>query len=390
MILTDADGDGFANEFVITRDHCYTQSNFGPYPDCIVNFCMTRPVGTTAVYKYNSDTKQMEDIGKKYTAVEPDNSLQPSCCPLGKGDTFAKDHKNCFVQSTASGDFDQDQLADQVFLYTTKIAFYFSTDRSAGTLPFGGQSVGAEIHLPHHCHGKTMRVIDFDNDGKEEIIVGCFEPGMFLLYSRGDDKDDWTLINDCNGGLGDLSNVDLTGTNAEDYENACEVSHKTEYTTDLCDIYNGADDPALLRKHTHVKLEGMTTIDLDSDGFMDLVVAYRNGHHLFLRNRPPPSAQNNRFIALKLDHAHGVGATVILHSDNCDGCSVQFREISSYQHATDKWGYKDDRVYFGLGPNGVPTKVEVRWPNGVIQTEELVNSASNPLVITLKEGIAGQ
>jgi len=78
----------------------------------------------------------MEDIGKHYSAVEPDNSMQPPCCPLGKGDTFYFDQKNCFVLSTASGDFDQDLLADQVFLYTTKIVFYFSSDRPAGVCKY--------------------------------------------------------------------------------------------------------------------------------------------------------------------------------------------------------------------------------------------------------------
>jgi hypothetical protein len=67
---------------------------------------------------------------------------------------------------------------------------------------------------------------------------------------------------------------------------------------------------------------------------------------------------------------------------------VQFREISSHQHWTDKWGYKDDRIFFGLGSRGVPTKVIVRWPKGVVQTEYLhdwvfagARTASTPVVI---------
>ena len=94
MILTDVDGDGFANELVITRDHCYTQNLDPPYPDDNLSFCATRPVGTTAVYKFNPTTNQMEDIGKQYSDVQAENFMQPPCCKLGKGDTFAKYNKD--------------------------------------------------------------------------------------------------------------------------------------------------------------------------------------------------------------------------------------------------------------------------------------------------------
>ena len=77
------------------------------------------------------------------------------------------------MSSTASGDFDNDQLADQVFLYTTKLVFYFSTDRSVRTLPFGNQYKGTEVYLPRNCYGKALRILDLDNDGKEELLIGA-------------------------------------------------------------------------------------------------------------------------------------------------------------------------------------------------------------------------
>ena len=232
MILTDADGDGLANEFVVTRDHCFAQKA-APYSNETLEFCKTRPVGTTAVYKFNVVTRKMEDIGKRYSDVEANNAMNLPCCPVGKGNTFAEDNRNCYVQSTALGDFDDDLLADQVFLYGSKVVFYFSSDRPAGVLPFGGQWIGAEIYLPQHCRAKALRVVDLDNDGREEILVGCMDPGTFLVYTRGTKKDDWTLLDsgcDNDGDeeetMGDLNIASLAGIWESDYESACEKSSR--------------------------------------------------------------------------------------------------------------------------------------------------------------------
>ena len=74
MILTDADGDGLAQEFLIQRSYCYparqgpgvdeTKPELGPYQNDVKAFCHTRPVGTPVVYRYSSSTKAMEQISR--------------------------------------------------------------------------------------------------------------------------------------------------------------------------------------------------------------------------------------------------------------------------------------------------------------------------------------
>ena len=78
-------------------------------------------------------------------------------------------------------------------------------------MPFGNQYKGTEVYLPRNCYGKALRILDLDNDGKEELVVGCSDPGIFVLYTRGDAKDNWTVSNGCNDGmaLGDLTNESL-------------------------------------------------------------------------------------------------------------------------------------------------------------------------------------
>ena len=61
MLLTDVDGDGLAQELMIQRGFCYPQRDgpdydhpdYGPFSDEVKKFCSSRPVGTTAIYKYD-------------------------------------------------------------------------------------------------------------------------------------------------------------------------------------------------------------------------------------------------------------------------------------------------------------------------------------------------
>ena len=217
MILTDADGDGLAQEIILSRGFCYPQessSKVDPkdFSTELIEYCSTRPVGTTAIFKYNSLTNQMDEISKLYWNASPYESKQPPCCKQGSPSTS----NNCHVKSIGTGDFDGDLLPDYIFLYKTKMVFYFSSDRPVGALPVGDNYVGAEIYFPQHCiSGASVRVLDLDNDGKEDILVMCEdEVATVLLYTRtGEEKDSWTLDNQCNtqGALGDLVDASLAG-----------------------------------------------------------------------------------------------------------------------------------------------------------------------------------
>jgi len=380
-LLTDVDGDGIAQEFVMNRAFCFPQRSgpeavntdpelyeLGPYPENILEFCKTRPVGSTAIYKYNKNTNKMEDISNKiYYNISPNNEKQPDCCPNGSWDGW----QNCNALNIESGDFDGDQLADHIFLYQSKMVFYFSTDRPSGKISIGAfEHRGAEIYFPQNkCKSAiSLQLVDLDNDGKEEILVMCRHKGQYLVYSHGIEKDDWTLNNDCNydSALGDFMNASLVELQAQNYLDWCSEDTPTTAVPGLnsrnrnyfCDQFG---------KWKQIQ-SGVSVIDLNNDGFPDLVTASNWGFVKMYQNVPSASSEKNRFIAFKLEgNAYGIGATVILHENRSGKVQTQFREISTYQHTSGTSGYKDDRLIFGLGETGVPKYLLVRWGNGDLQ-----------------------
>jgi len=98
----------------------------------------------------------------------------------------------------------------------------------------------------------------------------------------------------------------------------------------------------------------------------------------FYFNIPSKMNTGNKFVSFKLmsdgtnNNVYGIGATLILTSAQQPGGkqSTQFREFV-YQHTTDKSGYQDDRVLFGLGTDLNPTDLLVTWPNGNRQLIDL-------------------
>ena len=88
MLLTDADGDGLAQEIMVARDFCFPKREgpgndpeYGTFTDEVRDFCSTRPVGTMAVYKWNPDENQMRLISIPYEQINAGKWAQPACCP---------------------------------------------------------------------------------------------------------------------------------------------------------------------------------------------------------------------------------------------------------------------------------------------------------------------
>ena len=365
MMLTDADGDGFAQEFLLNRGFCYPQVrglNERQISNEIKNFCSKRPVGSTVVYKYNKEKSKMDNISWKYFNVDSSQTNQPPCCPHGSWDTA----NNCNARSLATGDFDNDKKADHIFLYSTKLVFYFSKDREKGEMPFGPRHKGFEISFPKYCvSAQTVRVVDLDNSGVEQILVMCKNPGTFLLYSRLNPRNEksWSLNNRCNhqDSMGDLSDISLAVP--INYSAICKSKKEWARLEDYC-----SEIPA-------TATSGMATVDLNNDGFLDLVITHSFGYMLFFHNVPSLHAKQNKFIAFVLrgngieNNVYGIGATLILYFQR-EGeyeTSTLFREISSHQHYHDDFGTRDERVIFGIGREAKPMNLLVRWPSGYIQ-----------------------
>ena len=115
-------------------------------------------------------------------------------------------------------------------------------------------------------------------------------------------------------------------------------------------------------------------MDINNDGFQDIITIADFGHLRFFYNQKTQESADNQFITFKLKgdkfltSEYGVGATIVLVCVDIHTMkkSMQFREISSFQHSTHRWGTKDDRITFGLGSSLKPLAIKIRWSTGIL------------------------
>ena len=249
------------------------------------------------------------------------------------------------------------------------MVFYFSSDHPKRQIVIGSpEYIGAEIIFPKSCRAQSVRVIDLDMDGQEEIFISCRNNASFLIFKKGKGKADWNLQSSYDNGssFGDIGKISLLGPEDIDYDEWCKnekLRSNLENLNSNCDKYKSSTEGI------KIKFAGISIVDLNNDGFLDAVVAYNFGYVKFFQNVPSVHAEKHKSIIFQfIDKAYGVGVSVILYEQRNNRIYKQFREISSYQHSSDKYGYNDDRLFFGLGDDGVPIKIAIRWPDGNKQT----------------------
>lgn len=107
---------------------------------------------------------------------------------------------------------------------------------------------------------------------------------------------------------------------------------------------------------------GSAYADYDHDGDLDVAVAVVAGRPMLLRN---DQALGNHYIALRLRGLHGnrdaLGAQLRLHTAS----GMQRREISNSRSYL---AQVEPIAHFGLGSVATIQKLEIRWPNGQLQT----------------------
>ena len=124
------------------------------------------------------------------------------------------------------------------------------------------------------------------------------------------------------------------------------------------------------KKGTH---RGGAFGDLDNDGRVDaLVTVLDEGIELWRNTSPAP----NRWLAVRTvgtkSNRDGMGAEITLTTPS----GVRRGHVNT---SVGYGGASDVRVHFGLGKDETVTKLEVRWPSGIVQVLE--NVASNQVLV---------
>jgi hypothetical protein len=125
---------------------------------------------------------------------------------------------------------------------------------------------------------------------------------------------------------------------------------------------------------------GMTLLDFDSDGRLDVALTRNGGRARLLRNE---TATSNHWISLRLrgqkSNRDGIGAWITLSA----GGKLQVAERrSGFSYLSDS----DGIIHFGLGANSGPVEVEVRWPSGL---KETFRALMPDQISSLTEGTGG-
>lgn len=220
-----------------------------------------------------------------------------------------------------------------------------------------------------------MRIADLDLNGQQELLIQCFtvkdgSPPSHRLYTG--KKDYWTLNEDVDW-LGDLYNTTAVHPALSQMEGACDgvLTTYPGFLRKGCEEFIRPDEYDGGHYKT-ARSMGMSVVDWNNDGFMDIALSYDFGNMLMMRNNFAfaTDSSRNRFLAIKLkgtkSNVYGVGATLLLEVSNMgdeqDDTVTMFREVNTASHETDWFGTKDDRIVFGLGSTGTPSRLTIKWP----------------------------
>jgi enediyne biosynthesis protein E4 len=284
--------------------------------------------------------------------------------------------------AVAAADYDNDGWPD-LFVANDGIAAYLHHNKR-GTF----SEIGLLAEMAFDLQGKAMAAMcvslaDYDNDGWVDLFISDFQgvgghifrndrrdhllevPGgagifrsTFDVLSFGGgffdyDNDGWLDLFIANGHV--YPEIDLLHTRAS-YRQLNSLFHNQANGTFVETSQAGgiASLPARVGR-------GVAFADFDNDGFVDIVVANNDDPPNLLRN----SGTTNHFLNLQLvgtkSNRDAMGARVRV----VNGGVSQMRERAgggSYISQSDL------RAHFGLGQAGQADTVEIRWPNGQVET----------------------
>ena len=285
--------------------------------------------------------------------------------------------------AVAFADYDADGRPDVLVTNDTERNFLFHND---GNGKFS--EVGLKAGVAFNNDGRALSSMgadfrDVDNDGKPDLVITALSNETFPLFLNlgGSFRDasyssglalltlpwaGWSV------GIFDLNNdglKDIFTANSLVMDNIELFSSRTYHLVDsvFANVGNAefvdaraGSAPGVFKPRAH---RGCAFGDFDNDGRVDIAVSSLNDSVELLQNVSDPGQHwLDVLLTGTVSNRDAIGATVRL---------VTPSGRTQYNHVTTSVGYASSssrRVHFGLGPEAVARKVEIRWPSGLVQT----------------------
>lgn len=417
----DYDNDGWPDLFVTQygKNVLYHNNGDGTFTDVTdkagvggMEFGTWFHSGAT-FFDYDRDGKLDLYVGG-YVALPPDGrrycdlgGVQSSCAPSAyegsapllyhnNGDgTFTNVTKAAGIYgmsgknlSVQAGDYDNDGWPE-LFVANDGVAAFLYHNDGKGRF----QETGITAGMAYNTMGNAMAAMcislgDYDNDGLLDLYISDFQKNSdHLWHNAGNGFMDEVSkeagivgptrnVLSFGGGFFDYDNdgwLDLFIANGHVYPEVEQVSPETHYKQTNTLFHNEGG-----KKFVEVSAEtgiaglparagrGVAFVDLDNDGYVDVVVANNGDAPTILRNQGGSGGANgNHFVNFRLvgtkSNRDALGARIRVVA----GGISQIREIAA---GGSYLSHSDLRANFGLGKNSTAELVEIRWPNGAQQT----------------------